>query len=328
MPQHPPVEVVVLGKGVGESVLVRVGEEWTVIDSFVVESPDGTGRAPAPLVYLRQHGVDLMNVRAVILSHLHADHSRGIDDVVLECRNARFYLPGAVPDATWRDIVKIAVPTENRAALDEIATAYRYASDDDRFSTAAAVTLVHQSTDCLRAIGPSGRAVLAAREPLALDDLAGARRVLDKNYTSIVVLLISGGAVALLGADMDADADLGWPRLLAEHAGLHWIGGVGLVKVAHHGSETAHHAELYQRWTKNALGVIAPNGSRLPKEPMIETLRGYLRALYLAGPRRRQPLGETDASATSQFVAVRATHNGIAAAEWEVDPALHQDQIL
>ncbi len=328
MPEDPPVEVVVLGKGVGESVLVRVGEEWTVIDSFMVDSPDRPGRAPAPVVYLRQHGVDLMNVRAVILSHLHADHCRGIDEVVLKCRNARFYLPAAVPDAVWRDIVKIAVPTENRAALDEIATAYRYAIDDDRFSTAAAVSIVHQSTDCLRAIGPSDRAVQAAREPLAQNDLAGARRVLDKNYTSIVVLLMFGAAVALLGADMDAEADLGWPRLLAEHAGSDWIGGVGLVKVAHHGSETAHHAEMYQRWTKNALGVIAPNGSRLPKESMIETLRGHLRALYLAGPRWRQPLGETDTIAASQFVAVRATHSGKVATEWQVDPGVHKDQIL
>ncbi|HEX8769842.1 MAG TPA: MBL fold metallo-hydrolase, partial [Acidimicrobiales bacterium] len=214
------------------------------MDSFVVDFADGTRRAPAPVVYLRQHDVDLMNVRAVILSHLHADHCRGIDEVVLACSDARFYLPAAVPDAVCREIVKIGVPTENRLALDEIATAYRYASDDDRFRTAAAVAVVHQSTDCLRAIGPSQRAVQAAREPLAENDLAGTRRVLDKNFTSIVVLVLAGAAVALLGADMDAEADLGWPRLLVEHAGLDWIGGIGLVKVAHHGSETAHHAEM------------------------------------------------------------------------------------
>lgn len=322
------VEVVVLGKGVGESVLVRVGEEWTVIDSFEVDRPDGTGRAPAPMVYLRQRGVELADVRAVILSHLHADHSRGIDDVVRACSEATFYLPAAVPDATWREIVKLPVPTENRKALDEIATAYRYAADDDRFRTAAAVAVIDQSSDCVRAIGPSDRAIQAAREPLAENDLAAARRVLDKNFTSIVVLVLAEGAIALLGADMDAEAELGWPRLLAEHAGKAWIGGVGLVKVPHHGSQTAYHADMYERWTTEALGVIAPNGSRLPKEPMIETLRGHLRALYLAGPRRRRPLGETDILASSQVVVVRATHNGEDTARWEVDPALHDDQVL
>jgi hypothetical protein len=328
VPHDPSVEVVVLGKGVGESVLVRVGAEWTVIDSFLLDRVDGRSRAPAPVVYLRQHHVDLANVRTVILSHLHADHSRGIDEVVLACPDARFYLPAAVPDAAWRDLLKIPVPTDNRTALDEIATAYRYAADADRFATAASVTVFHQSTDFVRAIGPSDRAVQAAREPLAAGDLAASRRVLDKNYTSIVVLILAGPAIALLGADMDAEPDLGWPRLLAEHAGKNWIGGVGLVKVPHHGSETAYHAPMYERWTTDALGIIAPNGSRLPREGMIETLRGHLRGLYLAGPRRRQPLGETDILATSQLVAVRATHDGAPASEWQVDPALHRDQVL
>lgn len=328
MPHDQPVEVVVLGKGVGESVLVRVGDEWTIIDSFEVAAPDVSGRVPAPVEYLRQHGVDLADVRAVILSHLHADHSRGIDEVVLQCHDARFYLPAAVPDAAWRDILKISVPTESRKALDEIATAYRYASDDDRFTTAAAVAVIHQSTDYVRAIGPSNRAVQAAREPLAQGDIAAARRVLDKNYTSIVVLVLAGAAVALLGADMDAEEHLGWPRLLTEHDGKDWISGAGLVKVPHHGSATAYHPEIYEQWTANAVGVIAPNGSRLPKEPMIETLRGHFRALYLAGPRTRQPLGETDTLAAWQFVAVRATHDGADTSEWQVDPALHEQQLL
>jgi beta-lactamase superfamily II metal-dependent hydrolase len=322
------VEVVVLGKGVGESVLVRVGEEWTVIDSFEVDRIDGSGRAPAPLVYLQQVGVALADVRAVILSHLHADHSRGIDEVVRACGDAVFYLPAAVPDVTWRDIMKIAVPTENRKALDESATAYRYAADDDRFRTAASAMVIHQSTDSVRAVGPSDRAVQAAREPLAVNDLAAARRVLDKNFTSIVVLVVAGAAIALLGADMDAEAELGWPRLLGEHAGKSWIGGIGFVKVPHHGSETAYHADLYESWTAEALGVIAPNGSRLPTEAMIETLRGHVRALYLAGPRRRQPLRETDTVASSQVVAVRATHTGEDGAQWEIDGTLHGDQVL
>lgn len=328
MAHDRPVEVVVLGKGVGESVLVRVGEEWTVIDSFEVDRTDGNGRVPAPVVYLQQVGVPLAAVRVVILSHLHADHSRGIDDVVRACDEAVFYLPAAVPDATWRDIVKVPVPTENRKALDEIATAYRYAADDDRFRTAVSGLVIHQSTDCVRAVGPSDRAAQAAREPLAQNDLAGARRVLDKNFTSIVVLVVAGGAIALLGADMDAERELGWPRLLAEHAQKTWIGGIGLVKVPHHGSETAYHSQLYESWTTEPLGVIAPNGSRLPTEPMIETLRAHFRALYLAGPRRRQPLGERDILGASQMFAVRATHTGEVTAQWEVDATLHHDQVL
>lgn len=142
------------------------------------------------------------------------------------------------------------------------------------------------------------------------------------------MLVVAGAAIALLGADMDADNDLGWPRLLAEHDGKEWLGGVGFVKVPHHGSATAYHREMYERWTSEALGVIAPNGSRLPKEPMIEKLHGHLRSLYLAGPRQRQPLGETDTRAASQLFTVRVTHNGAAQTAWQVDPPPHEDQVL
>lgn len=329
MPNILSLEVVVLGKGVGESVLVRVEDDWTIIDSFQTAWPGINGTVPAPLAYLRQQGVNPATaVRAVILSHLHADHCRGIDEVVRACEDAKFYLPAAIPDAAWREMLKLEIPGEDRRALAEVASVYRFATDDDRFLTAASVQIIHQPNDVVRAIGPSQRAVQAAREPLAEGDPVGARRVLNENYTSIVVLIVAGAAIALLGADMDAREELGWPRLLIEHHGRAWVGGVGLVKVPHHGSRTAFHPEMYLQWTSRAVGVIAPNGSRLPKDDMIAPLKEHLPQLYLAGPERRQPLGETDAHAPSETFLVRATHDGAPGSVWQVEPPQRQHQVL
>ena len=158
--------------------------------------------------------------------------------------------------------------------------------------------------------------------------MVGARRVLNENYTSVVVLVVAGAAVALLGADMDAHKDLGWPRLLAEHEGAAWVGGVGLVKVPHHGSRTAFHAAMYSEWTADAIGVVAPNGSRLPKNDMITDLKSHVASLYLAGPGPTVPLQESDAHAPGETFVVRATHDGAPGSSWQVDPIPSQHQIL
>ena len=41
------VEIVVLGKGIGESVVVRIRGEWIIVDSFMVPDTDRSFR-PAP----------------------------------------------------------------------------------------------------------------------------------------------------------------------------------------------------------------------------------------------------------------------------------------
>lgn len=72
LPASDEIEITVLGKGVGESVIVHAGEGgWVIIDSFV---EPGSEKA-APLAYLDSIGVDVAEaVRSVVLSHLHADH--------------------------------------------------------------------------------------------------------------------------------------------------------------------------------------------------------------------------------------------------------------
>jgi glyoxylase-like metal-dependent hydrolase (beta-lactamase superfamily II) len=60
------VEVTVLGGGLGESVVVHVGDNnWLIIDSF------RRNGQPAALEYLDQIGVSPASVKAVLASHWH-----------------------------------------------------------------------------------------------------------------------------------------------------------------------------------------------------------------------------------------------------------------
>ena len=206
-----------LGKGIGESILVclRPGD-WVIVDSF--RTP-GSGN-PAAIDYLNGRGVrPETDVAAVILSHLHVDHSDGIDDLLVRCPRAMFSMPAAVPEEHWNRVLERLLSEEPPRSdkLQEIANAFRLAMDTGRFRPMAVDSFVNTEPPELSALAPLAAAQLAAHKATAPAAAAAARAILRENYTSIVLWLRAGAATALFGADMDRHEALGWSALLAEH---------------------------------------------------------------------------------------------------------------
>jgi Metallo-beta-lactamase superfamily len=121
------VEVVVLSnartgrKRVGESVLLRIGDEWLIVDSFRARRttrPGGKGSKSAPMVYLKSVNVCPKKVRFVFLSHFHNDHYEGIDDVVAWADSAQFY-PPVPPEQDYKRFMAFQV---NKAPSDTLPT--------------------------------------------------------------------------------------------------------------------------------------------------------------------------------------------------------------
>ena len=90
--QPESVEMVVFGPGIGESIVIHLGNnEWIIIDSCIFSGED----VPAPLLYLRHIGVDASSaVKRVLATHWHDDHIRGLGAVLCECQQARFAMSG------------------------------------------------------------------------------------------------------------------------------------------------------------------------------------------------------------------------------------------
>lgn len=95
-PANDEFELVILGPGIGESIVAHLGnDEWIIIDSCVFPGHD----EPAPLLYLRQIGVDASQaVKRVLATHWHDDHIKGIGAVFRECQSAKFAMSGALAD--------------------------------------------------------------------------------------------------------------------------------------------------------------------------------------------------------------------------------------
>jgi beta-lactamase superfamily II metal-dependent hydrolase len=316
------VHVVVLGKGVGESILVRLhDDDWVIIDSF--RSPHD-GR-PVALEYLDQRGVvPGRDVSAVVLTHLHSDHSEGIDDLYLECSRATFSMPAAVPDVHWDGLLQrlLADEAPRSDKLQEIANAFRLAFDTGRFRPMGVDSYVNTAAPELSALSPLAAAQLAAHAATAPGAAAAARAVLKENYTSIVLWLRAGAATALLGADMDRHGTLGWQALLDEHDQTPRLAvRAQLVKVPHHGSSHAHEEAIYARWTQGSVAVLTPNrNSRLPRDTTVEGLQNCCVGVWHAGPQNHPTLTDVATQSTAETVAVEIVGSR-STGEWVVTDA-------
>lgn len=325
-PAADEVEITVLGKGYGESVVIHTGGgAWVIVDSFL---ESGTGEA-APLVYLKSMGIDAeTDVTAVVLSHLHADHYRGIDQVVGECKSAWLYLPGVLPGQRWERVLTLAKQLHDHKyrGIDDVSGAVRLAQARERLRIVGPDSEIQTRRESsLRCVGPTSAALTSD----VFDDENSRRRIKtlidEANYTSTVLWIRAGEIRALLGADFDARRrDLGWAALVDEQETKPWITAASLVKVPHHGSRTAHYDGIYTRWAANPIAIVTSNRqNRLPDSNLNNRLRHLCAELHHTSggasgtSSRALALEQCPTSSTAPTGAVR-TRRRPGASQWTV----------
>jgi len=279
-PSPDEIEISLFGPGFGESMAVHLGDgRWMIVDSCVSPS---MGR-PA-LDYLAEINVDCRTaVVAVVATHWHDDHVRGFAEVVSQCEGATVFLGSALQQHEFLTLVA-SPPTTTRippgarefaaviATLRERRNGGRSADVVSRLVTEQ--TIVDESAmSRVVALSPSSAAVEDAISAFA-DLLPEPRRpqlripAPSKNAASVVLWVEGAGGAALLGADLEAEHrnDRGWGRVVA----LGERGPAGLVKVPHHGGQTAHDERMWDRLLRvRPQALLTPwtlGGNLLPDE--------------------------------------------------------------
>lgn len=102
-PARDEIEISIFGPGFGECILVYLGGgDWVMIDSCL----DTESKEPAALVYFRKVGLDVSDcLRAVIATHWHDDHIKGISDVFAAAKNAAFACTEAVRQPDFLEVL-------------------------------------------------------------------------------------------------------------------------------------------------------------------------------------------------------------------------------
>lgn len=286
-PANDEVEVNLFGPGVGESIIVHVGDnQWVIIDSCV---EGRTGTNPA-VEYLEQIEIDIATaVVLVVATHAHDDHVEGMHDIVKLAEAAAFVVPAAATEVEFFSLLSL---DEENELLDVRPAAYaEYRQINDTLSNRAkgrgkypAYTLAiagrpvwsrPASADSpgvtVESLTPSDEAVQRSREWLGAQLVDGARRKRttpdDPNTFGVVLRIAVGDVEMLFGADLmtGPGPNCGWNAVVAGQ--VSGANQASLYKVAHHGSDKSDHPGIWSKLlTPGPLALLTPyRPSGLPR---------------------------------------------------------------
>lgn len=298
LPADDELEISVFGPGVGESIILHVGGgKWTVVDSCL----DPESRQPIALKYLRQLGVALENVVAIIATHWHDDHTKGLAEIVRQCTRAEFFCSTAVREEEFLSLVaaapRLQLKTGLGSGVDEMYDVLTYLAETKRpVSFRAENQIIYRSSDpvsCqIEALSPSSTSQLRALLALAPKafEAKGAIPNPGPNELSVALHVSFGQAGALLGADLETGSSdkVGWRAIVRNPLNTH--AAVGIVKVPHHGSAGADHEPAWAKLVapQAHLAVTPFNSSSLPKDTDVARLKSRSANVFHASPGRRK----------------------------------------
>ena len=279
-PRGDEIEVSVFGPGFGECIVVHPGgSEWLIVDSCLVGPP--RKKVPVALKYLDDLGVGHGAVKLVVATHWHADHFRGIADIVKRCSNAKFVLSDALGSDEFLIYVKSLTPRLSIGAARHVAEmanaleAVRSRSFSKHARATAGLLLRQGFKPGYRvsALSPSPASVDRAIDEFAklIPALGSPVRTVPAfkiNDAAVAIAIEIGETLILLGSDVEAldDNDRGWKAILASD--VRPPGRSQVYKVAHHGGRSGDSDEIWERLLSNEpVAVLTPwalGAKRLP----------------------------------------------------------------
>lgn len=266
-PAIDEIEITVFGPGFGEAIAVHVGDGlWFLVDSCL--EPDS--KLPASHHYLRSLGVGASQIKAIVASHWHDDHVRGISKLADFYPDADFLMSSALNN----DEAMAFLLAHNNIAAPGLA---RGANElCEVLKKRQVVFNVHQRSSILElsACGRNIRVSALSPVPTAfaqsiahfaqyLPNKNGGSPVnhapeLKPNLEAIAIHVDFDGDAALLGSDLEEHHSCGWSAVVSDAWCTTRRRG-SAYKVAHHGSKTGEQAEIW-----NSLLVQGPTISMTP----------------------------------------------------------------
>lgn len=287
------IEIATIGPGFGECTLIHVGSnKWIIVDSCLGSNASD----PAAIEYLESRGASPLDVILIVATHWHDDHIRGLSSLLRLCTNAVFCVSSALTNKEFFQFVashqkklvgdKVSSGTSEFSSIfDEIAVRSKAgnrpkkaASDKILFEIPGA-QMTHQKDVIVRSLSPSDHALdrfflsLVKYMPKEGQTKYRAPRITE-NDTSVVLWVSIGEISILLGSDLEESRGA-WTHIVNEHpAHRH---KAAAFKVPHHGSQNAHHDQVWSNMLVDApLCLLTPynRGGKLPQSADVYRILG------------------------------------------------------
>jgi hypothetical protein len=261
--------VSLFGPGYGECVLLHLGlSDWVIVDSCLNKD-----KRPPVLEYLRALGQDPAQVvKLVVATHWHDDHIGGLGVLFKECQSARFACSGALKGQEFLTLVRAAsinsmMRTSGVKEFNEVLETLEQRSrsrsrlGSPTLASANRILWVRHKINGqsfsaeIRSLSPSDAAVTRTQVEIASlfpKVHEPKRRVSPRlpNHSAVALWVTAGESRILLGSDLEesGDPETGWTAIL--DPAVRPQDKASVFKVAHHGSETAHHPRIWAELLK------------------------------------------------------------------------------
>lgn len=298
-PESDEAEVTVFGPGFGEAIAVHLGAgSWILVDSCL----DATKKSPAALTYLSSINVPFNNVKAIIASHWHDDHVRGLAKVVEACPAAEVFIPAVfTDDEALAFLVAYSGSAAPRLARGA-AELYKVIGMRDVVPAQLRTAVFEQASNGhqvrVSALSPTSQAFQqsVAHFMKYMPQAAGAPIThapqLKPNLEAVVLHIDLGHDSILLGSDLEEHSNLGWSAVVADN----WCGArpkAGIYKVAHHGSRTGHYdliwTKLLKPKPKSTMTPFHHGKHRLPNVDDVTRIKELSGGAYISSGASRKP---------------------------------------
>ena len=290
----------VFGPGFGEAIAVHLGAgAWMLIDSCL----DPETRTPATLNYLNSIGVSGDNVKAILASHWHDDHVRGIAELARSYPDAEFHLSSTFNHK--EAVAVLAAHSGQTTSSLSHGTKELFTVLDERDN----VHFAHQRSTILElviacqtvrvtALSPAPAAFARSVASLAqfLPGTNGGEPInnvvpLKPNVEAVAVHVDIGDDAILLGSDLEDDASHGWSAVVADS----WVAcrrKSSALKVAHHGSLTGDSPHIWATLLETApVAALTPynRGGKLPTADDVARLKSRTSNAWISSSATRKP---------------------------------------
>jgi hypothetical protein len=347
-PANDETEISLFGPGAGESIVLHCGNgNWFIIDTFISSET----KLPIAIEYLESLGLDpSICVKGILLTHWHADHTKGAFELFKRCTSAKLYLPLSFNSHDFFCLMGLfsADQFSSKAnALGEYEKILRYVRQNNMKTRLAWIKNGHLFFDLrtdthtrMIALSPSDTTVVnAAAKFASLNPQDGDDRIVriiggsSENLGAVAVHFSFGSFSALLGSDLESRSapEVGWSAVInADLYAQYSLSKAAVYKVAHHGSATGEHPDIWAKLLKDLpISIVTPftpQANPLPLESDLNRLANYSSEVYLtratasAKPVRRDKMVEREMNSivisrkpidrTAGHIQIRASEKG------------------
>ena len=326
-PEPDELELTVFGPGFGEAVLVHLGaNKWIAIDSCISRM---SGRCIS-LDYLDEIGVDpATDILAVIATHWHDDHVRGLSQLVEAAIQSTFYCSAALTEGEFLALASAFNKDPTRSltgGMDEIYRIARYLADanrdigmcgkDSTLLNLPGAGFPHKTNCVVSALSPSHRQYQLFMQNLMRPEVLQGQTKFrapsnSPNHVSVAIHVVVGDISLLLGADLEelSNPHLGWQSVVTS-PGRSQVKAM-MFKVPHHGSQNGHYEPVWTRMlVPNPIAITTPFTRLerpLPTPEDRQRIRQYTSQGFLTTEGRQSKFSSSDPAVARTLVEMGAT---------------------